>query len=421
MNTKINGNKLLLCYISGLDLRRIKSETTPFISESLDSYPKAYIRNLPSNDLLPTILTGAYPTEHGMWGVKLNNKTGESFSAKLIDLLPDIVTTSVQCLVHFFTGSFDLAAIPPRRRRLFELKRTKYHRRTRLTDALLEIGGIETCLGVVGKSQTRYLYTNSSDPIKNVLDKIGSGLYKLEILELYSLDLMQQWNLDSVEKVTGFYSRIDKFLNRLAERCKSHGVVLALLSDHGHEEIRGSIDIRRELNGLKTAEDEYTFFIDVSIARFWFRTVSARNKILSKLSELENVTLFTSKDLNEYNLSFVDSQYGEVFLFAEPGYIFFPHDFYQPVANLYLALSDSRQRSRLKDPRHRGTHGYLPHHESERAFMVVFGQNCEGIREEIDIIDVAPSILSLLGFPRPDSMRGSPNFSYSNEHSNPSR
>ncbi len=406
MDSKAINRKLLLCYISGLDLRRINAGTTPFISESLDLYPKVFIRNLPSNDLLPTILTGTYPTEHGMWGVKLKSKTTEPFSARLTDLLPDIVTTSVQCLVHLFTGSFDLAAMPPKRRRLFELKRTKYHRRTRLTEALLEIGGIETCLGVVGKSESRYLYSNSSDPIKNVPNKIGSGLYKLEILELYSLDLIQQWNLDRVQKISDFYSRIDRFLNSISERCKANGVILSLLSDHGHEEIKGSIDINRELNRLNVAEDEYTFFIDVSVARFWFRTVSARREILSKLSELENVTLLTSENLKEYHLLFPDSQYGEVFFVSDPGYIFFPHDFYQPLANLYLALSDSRQISRLKNPRHRGTHGYLPHHESERAFMIVFDEQCKARREQIDIIDVAPSVLSILGYRIPDSMGG---------------
>jgi predicted AlkP superfamily pyrophosphatase or phosphodiesterase len=420
MDSKPINRKLLLCYISGLDLRRINAGTTPFISGALDLYPKAYIRNLPSNDLLPTILTGTYPTEHGMWGVKLKNNTTESFSDKLTDLFPDIVTTSVQCLLHFFTNSFDLAAIPPKRRRLFELKRTKYHRRTRLTDALLEIGGIETCLGVLGKSRARYLYSNSSDPIKNVVNNIGSGLYQLEILELYSLDLIQQWNLDTVQKVRDYYGRIDEFLNALSERCKENGIVLALLSDHGHEEIKGSIDIKRELSGLTAAEDEYTFFIDVSMVRFWFRTVSARREILSKLAELENVTLLTSNDLNEYHISFADSRYGEVFFLADPGYIFFPHDFYQPVANLYLALSDPRQRGRLKNPRHRGTHGYLPHHDSERAFMIVFDERCKAGRQQIDIIDVAPSILAILGYPRPDSMRGSPVFSYLNRDSNPS-
>ena len=52
--------------------------------------------------------------------------------------------------------------------------------------------------------------------------------------------------------------------------------------------------------------------------------------------------------------------------------------------------------------------------------MIVFDEQCKARREEIDIIDVAPSILSLLGFSRPDSMRGSAVFYYSNKDSNPS-
>jgi hypothetical protein len=407
MNSKPVKNKLLLCYISGLDLRRVNAFVTPFISESLDLYPKVNIRNLPSNDLLPTILTGTYPTEHGMFGVKLKDNPSKSLYDKLTDLLPDILTTSVQCLLHLFTGSFDLAAIPPRRRRLFELKRTKYLRRTKLTEALLKIGGLESCLGVVGKEQSRYLYCNSADPMKNILDNLGSGLYELEILELYSLDLVQQWNLDRVQMVANFYARIDKFLENLYERCSVNSVTLAILSDHGHQEIKGSIDIKRELKKLNLAEDEYTFFIDVSMIRFWFRTAGARQKIVAMLAEMDNIKLLTNQDMHQYNLLFPGSQYGEVFFMTDPGYIFFPHDFYQPLANLYLALSDSRQRGRLLNPRHRGTHGYLPHHESERAFMMVFDKKFKPAREQIDIIDVAPSILGILGYRKPETMRGS--------------
>lgn len=66
------------------------------------------------------------------WGVKLKSNATESFSGKFTDHVPDILTTWVKCLLHFLTGSFDLAAMPPKLRRLFELKRTKYHRRTSL-------------------------------------------------------------------------------------------------------------------------------------------------------------------------------------------------------------------------------------------------------------------------------------------------
>ena len=60
--------KLLVCYISGLDRRRLHSETTPFLAQSLAAYPSATMTNLPSNELLPTMLTGMYPDRHGVWG-----------------------------------------------------------------------------------------------------------------------------------------------------------------------------------------------------------------------------------------------------------------------------------------------------------------------------------------------------------------
>jgi len=62
---------LLVCYISGLDLRRIDSETTPFLAETLSSHPWTAYRNLPSNELFPTLVTGVDPTEHGVWGVQI--------------------------------------------------------------------------------------------------------------------------------------------------------------------------------------------------------------------------------------------------------------------------------------------------------------------------------------------------------------
>jgi predicted AlkP superfamily pyrophosphatase or phosphodiesterase len=410
MDSKAINRKLLLCYISGLDLRRINAVTTPFISESLSTFPWVYIKNYPSNDLMPTILTGTYPPEHGMWGVKLKDKFSESLASKLTNLLPDIATTTIQCLLHFLTGSFDLAAIPPRRRGLFELKRTKYVRRTRLTEALLTIGGVESCLSIVGMEKSRYFFSNTSDPNGNLLSKLASGSYLLEILELYSLDLVQQWNLDRAPMVGKFYSRIDRFLSSLHERCKNSNTTLAILSDHGHEEIKGSIDITRELRKLNLSQDEYSFFIDVSMARFWFSSDRAREKVIAMLSEIGNTTLLTPQDMERYHLSFPDKKYGEVFATTEPGYIFFPHDFYQSLANLFLGLYDSRQRSRLWNPRHRGTHGYLPQHESEKGIMIVFNKNYRSSKEQIELIDVAPSILGILGYKKPEFMKGLPVF-----------
>lgn len=42
---------LLVCYISGTDLRRIDPEATPFLAGAMASNPWTVYRNLPSNEL----------------------------------------------------------------------------------------------------------------------------------------------------------------------------------------------------------------------------------------------------------------------------------------------------------------------------------------------------------------------------------
>lgn len=120
MNTNTS-KKLLLCYIDGMDIRSINKNNFPFLYEFLKTYPCVKITSPPSTDSLPTLLSGTYPHVHGMWGVKLKPISLRSIPDRLIDYLPDILTTTTQCLFQAFTNSFDLPAVPPRRRRLFGL------------------------------------------------------------------------------------------------------------------------------------------------------------------------------------------------------------------------------------------------------------------------------------------------------------
>lgn len=401
-----NRKRLLICYISGLDMRRLDRENTPFITGLFETYPWTYFANLPSNELLPTILTGVYPTEHGVWGVKLKPKADRFLKPKLMDRFPDTLTTSVQCLLHFLTSSYDLAAIPPRRRRHFEITRTKYKRRNKRPEALFRIGGFESILGIVGEKQCRYVFSSTPDPEKRLLRKLCTGGHVIELLELYSLDRYQQWNLDRPQDIRRFYSRIDQFLQKLQAKCESSGISLMIISDHGHEPIKGSIDLVSELQRLDLPESDYSYFIEVSSARLWFHSQTARRKITSRLSERQHGKLLSFEEMGEFDVPLSDPSYGEMFYFLDPGYIFFPHDFYHPLANLYLGLSDRMQRSRLRDPKHRGNHGHLPHFDTEKSFMILLEKNSKANRNQAGIIDVAPSILGVLGYEPPTTMRG---------------
>lgn len=400
--------KLLIGYVPGMDLRRINQNHTPYISGLFSSFPWEKIKTFPCTELVPTLLTGVYPHEHGIWQVRLRPGRN-SLKPRLIDRMPDFLTSTLQCLAHVITHSFDLAAVPSRRRRLFELKRFKYTRREAYGEDLTRIGGVESIFGVIGmgSGKSRYVFSREFRHLDRLLSGIGSGEYLLEFLELYSLDMLQHWNLGDTEKIGRFYRGVDDFIKNLHAKCRRNDITLVLLSDHGQEEIKWSLDLKGELKRSGLSEKEYSYFMEISTARFWFHTEKARQKIGDLLSSIGHGTVLSYKQMHQYNVRFEDDQYGEVYFILDPGYIFFPHDFYHPLAGLILGLTDWKQRNRMFSPnKHRGNHGYLPHHESEIGFMMILDPGWQVENAEVDIIDVAPSILGMLGCKKPDSMKG---------------
>lgn len=399
-------SRLILCYISGLDIRRIGPQTTPFLAAARNLYPWTRFVNLPSNELFPTLVTGVDPTEHGVWGVKLRPLVRVSRMANLLDRLPDGFITTMQACLHLATNAFDLAAVPPRRRRHFDITRTKYKRRNNKSEALFKIGGVTSIFDVIGKERSRYVFNCSPDPERHVLPQLCMDPYVLEVLELYSLDRYQQWNLDRQEAVYSFYSRIDNFLCRLHAKCETAGWSMMILSDHGHEPIRGSIDLKAELTRLHVPEEAYSYFIEVSSVRFWFHTDEARQSIMTLLLRLEHATVLSFEDMHRFGVPLRNASYGEVFAFLDPGYIFFPHDFHHGLANLWLGLTDPIQRSRLRDPRHKGNHGHLPHIDVENSFVALLDRNFEATTQRGNILDVGPSVLGVLDYEPPTTMKG---------------
>lgn len=398
-------NSLFVCYIPSLDLRRVNSSNTPYIAELLDSYSWVEIKTLPTTELMPTLLTGVYPHEHKAWQVRLKSSPNTSVRQRLFNKMPDTFTTTFQCVVHFFDQSFDLAAVPARRRKYLESKRFKYARRQESSEVLYSLGGVKSIFGIVDGS--KYIFNNKLRNLDSLLYKLCSGKHKLEFLELYALDMLQHWNLDNMGRISKFYRKVDDFVRNLHEESKEKGIRLMILSDHGMEPVKGSIDIKSELKKLGLSQDEYNYFIEIPMARFWFHTDRARRKITDMLSSLDNGTVLSYKDMHRYNIKFDNDEYGEVYFIVNPGYIIFPHDFYQPVANVFLGLSDWQQRGRTFNPKHRGCHGYLPQYDSEKGFMMVLDKRLKSSNRKIDIIDVAPSILGLLGYEKPGYMKGS--------------
>jgi len=397
--------QLTVCYVPGLDRRRISDAVTPTISKLIKQYSSVEISTIPNTELLPTLLSGVYPHQNEIWQVSIDARRSLAATQRIVDLLPDIVTTSLQCIRQKFDPAFDLAAIPPRRRREFTHHRLKYTRRSAAPETMAEFNGYKTLFGLLDRD-ARYRFTYRFDALDSLAQDVVASELSFEFVEMYALDLYQHWHLDREEKMCDALLRTDGFVAKLRDGCARNGRALVLLSDHGQELVTTTIPLVRTLNEVDMPQSEYSYYCELACARLWFHTERARKMIVARLQRLENCRLLHFSEMHQYQVCFDDARFGEYYLMADAGSIFFPHDFYHPLANLYLGVFGPSQWSRIFNPIHRGNHGYLPQNPSEKGFLVLANDGFKPNRKAVALIDFAPTMLNYLGAAIPEYMTG---------------
>jgi hypothetical protein len=394
-----------------MDRRRLDDEHAPFLRSVLDDYPSLGLRSLPSSELATTIFTGTYPGTHGYWHVRLRPDAPRP-TPWWLRHVPDVVSTSFQGLLRAARISrgdaATLATVPYRRLRHLQLTRYKYGRKGRRPRDLLTVGKIPTLFAAIGLRERGARYTFHRDVARTstLAPDLGRGGYAVDFLESRALDIIQHWSLDRSDVVRAAYRAMDTRMAELRATCTETGARLLVFSDHGHAAVEHSIDLRPILRAAGLPPARMTHFVEPSLARFWAHDESARDTLRRALSRVPDTMLLTHADLPRYDLEFETDAYGQLFLSPRPGRVFFPHDFHQPIANLFLALADRTMRHRLRNPRLRGDHAYLPEYPSERGFVVLVDGDGETVDGEATLIDIAPTILTLAGYRVPAHMTG---------------
>ena len=403
--------RLLVCYLPALDLRQVAEGAFPYVAGLLERAPSVRFRAQPTTDQLATMLTGTWPHEHGFWGPRLKAEWRDRTPAEsLLDRLPDLLTTSVQGAWHLVNGPIDLATIAPRRRRRFEWLRFNLKHATDTAKTMRSINGLATPFTLLDGQPGRYVYHDDYWDLDRLLARIASGDQVLEIVDVHCLDHLQHWRMADRPGMAGFYRGIDRFLVALHAKCQQRGIAFLLLSDHGIEPIERTIDLAGDLRALPVPPGDYDLFVENTKATFWFHDDAARAAIVGHLAERADCDLLGYRELARYELSFADSRYGDVYCYARPGVTFFPNDFHQPLASLIMTLTDRQQRKRLRTPWHQADHGYLSEHASEIGVMALAEDGYAAAAGEVALIDIAPTLLALLGRAPAPTMRGRPAF-----------
>lgn len=402
---------MVICYVPALDLRWIDASACPYVSRLFDDFPSIELTNFPTVDNVPSMLTGVPPHEHGVWGPRFRAApTDGGWSSRIVDSLPDLVTTTAQCAVHALRRPVELATVPPRRRRRYELMRFKFIKYGADNLVTQPIQGYPSFLSAAGSDRCRFRFETSLDGLDRALSELGDASVAIDMIEVHGLDEMLHWRIDDRAEVLAHLSRVDEFVRALHQKCLRSNRCFLLLSDHGMEPVERWIDMRPVIGLLRGLRDEADFFIENTRATFWLHTERARQRVLDALAGLEHGTIVGWRDLAQYGVRFADASYGDVYFYADAGSTLFPNDFYHPLANLVLSVTDRAQRARYRHPRHRGDHGYFPDSACERGYLLVADEDLEVACEQASITDVAPTILDLVGLPAAPTMRGRPAF-----------
>jgi hypothetical protein len=239
------------------------------------------------------------------------------------------------------------------------------------------------------------------------LASVPSGDVDVDFIQTYGLDLVEHWALDRPEVVARALRQVDGWLAEAAKRCASAGAAMLVFSDHGQEPVHGYVDLKGCLRRWGVGERDCTYLVEAQCARFWFHSDAVRDRVVPLLRGIEHAQLVSSEGMAEYGLHFEDDRYGQVYLYTDHGYTFFPHDFYHPLANLVMGWTQRQVMGpRLRDPRHRGYHGHLPGHPAEEGLLVMTEPGWRRVTERARLIDVAPTLLALAGVPPAQTMKG---------------
>ncbi|MEM9418325.1 MAG: hypothetical protein AAGA25_04615 [Planctomycetota bacterium] len=400
-------SKLLVLYVPSLDRRWLDPDLTPFVCEALDRHGETLLHTHPSPELLATMITGTWPHEHGCWQVSRLPPAPRTAFQKLIDGLPNHWTTTFQCLRHRLNPEFDIPTVEPRRRRQLKFHRIKNMRR-KGGDAQEIRLDVPTVFDILGSEASRFRTVFSFDIHPKLADLID-GEPVLDMIELYTLDLFSHWNIDRPEAMRQQIAEVDRQLAETTAKADGLGITTLLVVDHGHEPTRNTIDLPKVLRETGVPEDEYLYYAEVGNARLWYDTDRARQTIESALRELEHATYLTAEEMAEHHIHFPpESGFGDGYLNSHAGTILFPHDFYHPLVNAYMARKTTEQAGRKISPIHRGNHGGLPdQHPVDTGYLVPLNGSFAPLPKEASLLDVAPTMFGLLSKETPDGMTGS--------------
>lgn len=260
------------------------------------------------------------------------------------------------------------------------------------------LGEIKSIFDVMRNNNIPFFYKMPSTRLENALFKSilqgvkNSNLPNLTVIHPCSLDIIAHRFGPSSPQVRSALRKIDSKMLDLYESIQlSHEpITVIIMSDHGMTPITDTADIMGLLNTLPlTLGTDYLFFLDSTLARFWFFNENAKKLVESTLSTLKCGKILDSSALKMLGIDKLNPEYGELFFVMNERWVIYP-DFFR------------------KHSPPLGMHGYA-FSTFDTPILIAYSSNSEisfKKQSTMPFVNIMPSILNLLGLPIPQSCEG---------------
>jgi hypothetical protein len=284
---------------------------------------------------IPSLLTGRLPREHGRWGMYRRDPARSPFR-RYRWLLRAAERARHEGFVRRYVkrrldaggryrGYFQLYSIPLGRLEQFDIPETE--------DLFLPGGvpGHATILDLLarraGPLRSWSWRTPEDENFREMAAAIGEKRWGSLLLYAPDLDARLHASGTASPRVSERLAWYDERIREMAEAARrAYGdVVVVVMSDHGMTDTVGAHDLWSEIRALGLEEPgEVLYFLDSTMARFWFGTERARRAVGALLARQKYGHVLTPEEERAFGVDFPAREYGETAFLLDPGHLIVP-------------------------------------------------------------------------------------------------
>jgi predicted AlkP superfamily pyrophosphatase or phosphodiesterase len=334
-----------------------------------------------SSACVPSILSGRWPQEHRNWSYFVYDPINSPFkSLRWMRFLPKAVTgrrifrrwLSKFVKAHLnFRGYFDLYNIPFHQIAWYDFSEKK---------SPLQPKGMNKGSNIFDALEARDIPYHVSKPqlseeqnMADLVDDITAESIDFAFLYWPGLDGLLHMVGNQSPEVPAKLRTYDQWIDSVVKVASKHyeEVRLYVFSDHGMANCDDFLDLRSQVDklDLKPGKD-YAVVYDSTMARFWFFTPGAKEKVTACLKQCPQGRIIEDAELKSLRTFFEDRYFGELVFLVKEGVLIIP--------------------SHMGERPIRGMHGY---HPDDKHSYAVLCTNQEEIPTDVTAI---PHVYNLM-------------------------